>query len=346
MIGLQVCRHSWRAFCLIVCGGILGMGTQGSPADEPEPPRPEASDSPMANGRGYRELFAGLLSDAHVRTGTRFRGLARSEGQGQPMMAPTELRRALLSWDASVIRNSVRAYYRFEDGQVSLTWRLEWLVPEQPDEARPKLVKALRAQGFEETNGRLKTYLAEKYGKMASREFFTPKQAKTFRRQSGNTIEEILAVGLNGALTGSKKYETEIRLDWVVAREWRGEPPMLRELLAACPVLSPPPPEDPFYESLRDEPVYEYGGGYRQGSRYTGWGATFSEAVRPDLEALLSRLGFRFREAIPLPSPDFPTGTEQRTWERLSDYTYAHITILDKLERLEFGCQAPQKKPD
>ncbi len=294
----------------------------------------EDGDSVVADAT-FQETVEAIFSDAEVDTDDNF-GKELSE----KAVAPIGLRNLLSSWEKSDFYRLGIAY-RYQDGRVALTWSTSLRVPEDGEDARPKLIDRMRACGFDETTA--SEFSTRHWAKHLRLEDSDPQQTRAFRRAAGGTIEEVVAEGLDGGLVGGDKYETEIKLYWTVSRAYRGDAPTMESLSQVSELFTRPnPPERDLslFDLVRGEPVFGQTVSFPLSPNASAvcFGGLIPADKRPEIETELKRLGFYMQRA------DSVGETQQFSWRRDDDFASASITPFEDEGRINFAYRAPTRE--
>ena len=126
-------------------------------------------------------------------------------------------------------------------GEANLTWRLPVYAPRSRRDVESRLTERLARAGMKAAAFRPSTmHLRELYALHALKQQTPAEEINTFvRQQSGATEEVVLLDGICDMSQVSTYEGSRIRIDWTVARIYRGERPTLGQLLETCPWLKP-----------------------------------------------------------------------------------------------------------
>jgi hypothetical protein len=291
----------------------------------------------------FPDLLSQLLGDATVGTTSGFEKLLKDGGQRAGLIAPSKLITFLTEWHGCSITKATISF-SVVAGEANLSWNFYVLAPSSASEARSWAERRLPRKGF--SNGPFRpttAHLRDLYDKLAAAGLTPPEQLSTFARRKLGATEEVALLDRIRPASPESDRPSVIRIDWTVARKYRGEPPTLKHLLESCPALKAPYLEPAFFEMLKGERVFAYHVTFPQ--RMADWMVEVPDNVGPALEALLRREGFQdSQKAVQLHPPFWPEATEQHFWQRIADWSDASLIPLRERKRVQFIFQSPQKE--
>ncbi|HEX3997063.1 MAG TPA: hypothetical protein VHX65_00765 [Pirellulales bacterium] len=156
-------------------------------------------------------------------------------------------------------------------------------------------------------------------------------------------VSDLVSVTSPEQLSGGNVRVYRQNVIWAAIGDWSVEPPTLRQLLDACPMLKPPGSQKSLEAFMDDKPAWSYSTLFSDDPAVAGWRIETPAKVRPDLEALLLKLGFRESDRtthVWLPHEE--NGAERHTWPRSSDAASVSITRIS--DKIEIGYHGPQHR--
>jgi hypothetical protein len=291
----------------------------------------------------FPDLLSQLLGDAGVGTTSGFEKLLKDGGQRAGLIAPAKLFAFLTQWHGCSITKATISF-SVETGEANLSWNFYVLAPSSPSEARSWAEQRLPRGGFSKGPYRPTTaHLRDLYDKLAAAGLTPPEQLSTFSRRGLGATEEVALLDRIRPASPQSDRTSVVRIDWTVARKYRGEPPTLKQLLESCAALKWPYLEPAFFDMLKGERVFAYHVSFPQ--RMADWMVEVPDNVGPALGALLRREGFHdSQKPVQLHPPFWPAGTEQRSWLRIADWTDVSLISLPERKRMQLIFQSPQKE--
>ena len=287
-----------------------------------------------------QKILGQFDTTAEVGTDPAFEKLANERSFTHSMAAPRQLRELLLAWEGAGL-HYVIATYRYDEGQMSLTWKATMRIPEEYAVAAPMLLKKLESFGFKKTASLEATHLKEELKRLHDRQ--NPPQVVGLRRQSDTITEEVVADIMFG-LVGSRQHKCEVEIHWAVHGLTEGTAPTFAQLLALRPDIQKPklPDKDAsLLEIVGNETVFRTGHSRRvkDTSTYAGFSGVFPLHVLEKLEPELKRLGFELQK-----TQTFDDRTRQYSWNRYTDNTYAYISTIKGKNQIRFRYKPPRRQ--
>ncbi len=288
----------------------------------------------------FPAIIKEMVADAEIGADPAFDKLAKEQGLRAGATLPSELRKFLASWTGCSIERA-NVSFGLRSGEANFAWNCYLVLPDEPHGAKAGITRRLMREAIAGPQTQpLSAYLRDMTQKCAATGAAPIEPLGPFLRITRHTVEEPAFLEGVAQRPGDGKWSA--RLDWNVMGYYRGEAPTFAELLNTCPWLKSPALENPFFEKVRDCPVFAYN--VKLGPRFSDWMVEVPESATRGLESLLKEKGFVAREkAIKLKPPFWPPETEQHTWYRGSDWTSASLIPLPSRKRAQFIFQSPQK---
>jgi hypothetical protein len=281
-----------------------------------------------------------MVADAEIGTDPAFDKVAKEQRLRAGTLIPSGLRNFLASWTGYSIERA-NVGFGLRGGEVDLTWNFYLVLPDEPHGPKASITQRLLKEAIAGPQTQpLSAYLRDMTEKYAATGAAPKESVGPFLRITRHTVEEVAFLEGVTQRLGDRKWST--CLDWTLSHNYRGEAPTFAKLLTTFPWLRSPALEQPFFDNLKDCPVFAYD--VKIGGRFSDWMAEVPESATPGLESLLKVDGFLRRDkAVELKPPFWPRGTEQRSWHRNSDWTDASVIPLSGKKHVQFIFQSPQK---